>query len=271
MRLQILRQRFFDNDGGAGAGAGAGDGAGSEWKPPTKEEFEARIREEFGKGKRLGADAAALAKQERDRLSELERFHAERTAADKEREEKLALEKGDFEKAREKVIASAAEAERKKWEPEVQKREERIKRLESKFQGAKRDKLLAASGARAYSPVQVADLLDRRIRLNEDFEPEVIDENGEPALVAGKPMTIQQLVDSYLDANPNLVKVNGGGSGGAGGGKSLKDGPEGEVEKLEAAVKAAAEKYQKHRRSEDLTEHRRLTVALNEAKAKAGK
>lgn len=240
-----------------------------EWKPPTREEFEKRIAEEFGKGKRLGSEAAAIAKQERERLSELEKFQAERLAADKKAEEEKAVAKGDFEKARQQIIDSAAEAERKKWQPLVEERDTRLKRLEGRVRGTVRDKIMAAAGPTAYSATQVADLLDRRVRLNDELEPEVLDENGEPALVAGKPMSIQQLVEGYLQANPNLVKSSGGKGGGAGGGASLNGAADqGELAAAQKAVDDAAKKFQETRNANYLTVHRQAVKALNDLKAK---
>lgn len=237
----------------------------------TQEEFDRRLQEEFGKGKRLGSEGATLAKQERERLAALEADAKEREKADKAREEKLAIERGDFEKARGKVIDSARAEERAAWEPKLTEAQQRIEKLQARFSGTLKDKIKAAAAGKAYNPDQVVALLvGHRVRLNADLDPEVLDDAGEPALVGGKPMTVEQLVDSYLSANPNLVKSSGGVGGGAGGGASLHGASEpGELAQLQAAVDAAAKKYQTTRRNEDLTAHRLAVKKLTDAKAKA--
>lgn len=278
-RLSLLArwepQTFLcpDGDGGGGGGAGGGGAAAVVTKIElTQEELDRIKSEEFGKGKRLGSDGAALAKTERERLAALEKDAAEREKADKAREEKLAIERGDFEKARGKVIDSAKAEERAAWEPKLSEAQKQIERLQGRFGGLLKDKVKAAAAAKAFNPDQVVALLvGHRVRLNADLDPEVLDEAGEPALVGGKPMSIDQLVDGYLAANPNLVKSAGGQGGGSGGGASLKGGDASEIDKLQAAVDEAAKKWQQSRSSADLTEHRRLNQALNEARSKAGK
>lgn len=268
-------QTFLSPDGdGGGGGAGAGGGGAAAVVAKlelTQEEFDKRLQEEFGKGRRLGSEASALAKQERERLATLEKDAAERAKADEARKLEEAQKRGDFEKSRELIIKSAQEEKVKEYEPKLTAAQERIAKLEGRFSGMLADKVLAAAAGKAYDPAQIVALLvGRRVRLNADLDPEVLDDTGELALVGGKPMTIAQLVDGYLAANPNLVKSAGGQGGGAGGGASLKGGDASEIDQLAAAVKAAAEKYQASRNSADLTAHRKATIALNDARAKAG-
>lgn len=259
-------------DGGTGTGSGGGTGDGTQggWKPPaTEAELKALLDQEYGKGKRHGATAAELAKQERDELAALKAERAERAKADEAAKQKAAIERGDFEKAREGIIKSAQDEIAAKYEPELQKERERVKALEGKFKRAVRTEIIAAAGSKAYNPAQVADLLEgRRVRLGSDLEIEVLDEKGEPALVGGRPMTVQQLVDSYLDANPNLIKSAGGQGGGASGGASTKGATTDEIKALEAAVEDARKAYENNRTLENMSVHRKAALALRDFKAK---
>ena len=74
--------------------------------------------------------------------------------------------------------------------------------------------LSAASARRAINAQQVSALLRNQVRLGETGEAEVIDNNGNVKYTdAGVPMTVDELVDSFLKENPHFVSAGPSGSG----------------------------------------------------------
>jgi Zn-finger nucleic acid-binding protein len=160
--------------------------------PPTEEikltraDLDRLLEQERGKVARHYSKAAELTAQERDRLKALEAEAAERAKAEEQRKQKEALERADFEKARELIIKSAQDEVISKYEPELQKERERAERYRTKIQDSLRDKIKAAAAPWAYNAEQVVALVEgRRVKLNDDFEVEVYDAAGQPALVGG--------------------------------------------------------------------------------------
>ena len=101
--------------------------------------------------------------------------------------------------------------------------EEERERLLKMITETKVDKELisAASGYNSVNPSQVAQLLRRTVRLDDDLKPVVLDEDGERAVNAeGKFMTIDEKVRLFLEENPHMVKPSGTVSG-SGAGDSL--------------------------------------------------
>jgi hypothetical protein len=197
---------------------------------------EAIVEERLGKARRtwekqFGGPGA---------LDELDRLRREE--ADRKRKEEEA--KGNYERA----LASAEErwtSKEKSWQDE---RGTLLGKLREK---TVRGAIIALAADRAYKPDQIADLLERRVQLDEaGYEPKVLGLDGKPAFVGGKPMTIDQLVNTFLDDNAHLAKAaNTGGAGGAAGGASTADGGQhgagagaGGVSREIAEAKAAYEK-----------------------------
>jgi hypothetical protein len=82
------------------------------------------------------------------------------------------------------------------------------------------DREIVASASRQNSvhPSQVAQLLKKSVRLNDEMATVVLDDDGETAINGeGKLMTIDEMVKSFLDENPHFVRPSSvsGGSGSA--------------------------------------------------------
>jgi len=74
--------------------------------------------------------------------------------------------------------------------------------------------LNAASGNRAINAQQVSALLRNQVRLGETGEAEVIDSNGNVRYTDdGMPMSVNNLVETFLKENPHFVSAGPSGSG----------------------------------------------------------
>ena len=74
--------------------------------------------------------------------------------------------------------------------------------------------LSAASSNKAINAQQVSALLRNQVRLGETGEAEVTDSNGNVRYTDdGMPMTVNDLVDSFLKENPHFVNAGPAGSG----------------------------------------------------------
>jgi hypothetical protein len=194
--------------GGTGAGAG-GTGSGTPAAGTfTQHDVDMIIQE------RLIADRAR-----RPGMSDTEKAELERLRADKaERDRKALEEKGNYEAAL-KSKDTEFDNERKTFKT----KEERI--LGKLRETSVRSKIIAAA-TDAYKPAQVADLLERRIRLNDEFEPEVLEPDLKTrAFKNGKELTVDELVAQYLDENPHMRRAaKTGGSGSPGGASTHAEG-----------------------------------------------
>lgn len=77
--------------------------------------------------------------------------------------------------------------------------------------------LNAASSRRAINAQQVSALLRNQVRLGDSGEAEVVDNNGNVRYTdAGTAMTVDQLVEDFLKANPHFVNAGPSGSGSQG-------------------------------------------------------
>lgn len=252
-----------DGDGGAGGGNGnTGDGGGAGDKRFTQAELDDILK------RRLADERAANERRMRELgvsgkdKEELERLRNE--AADRARkdlEEKgrydAALKSKDEEFARERETFTA-----------------RTTRLTNKLRERTitAELVSAAAGAGALDPSEVAQILSGRIRLTDDFEPEVLDAHGQPAFKAGRPLTIAEMVQQYLDEKPHHRKPAETGAAGAKGGKTTdaegaaEGAPTAEIAKLEADLKAADEKAQKSRSAADVTRAHQIKRKLEAAR-----
>jgi hypothetical protein len=121
----------------------------------------------------------------------------------------------------------AAEVERKKERGEfesilkstVEKKDAKIQQLEARLQQQLIDGALlnAASKYNAVSPEQVAALLRNRTRLDETGSVEILDDNGSHRYNdSGESLTVGELVEEFLTANPHFVRATTGGTGSMG-------------------------------------------------------
>lgn len=98
----------------------------------------------------------------------------------------------------------------------VSKKDTQIQQLQKELQAIKVDGsvLNAASSRKAVNPQQVVRLLKDQIRLNDQGEVEVIDEQGSVRYSdQGTAMTIDQLVGEFLTANAHFVAAGPTGTG----------------------------------------------------------
>lgn len=121
----------------------------------------------------------------------------------------------------------AAEVERKKERGEfesilkstVEKKDAKIQQLEARLQQQLIDGALlnAASKYNAVSPEQVAALLRNKTRLDETGSVEILDDNGSHRYNdSGESLTVGELVEEFLTANPHFVRATPGGTGSMG-------------------------------------------------------
>lgn len=83
--------------------------------------------------------------------------------------------------------------------------------------------LAAAAGARDESLSELEVILQHRIGFDDDMEPFVKGEDGQPAkTAAGNPLGMDAFVKQYLDNHPHHRKPVGGQGGGARGGASFQ-------------------------------------------------
>ena len=102
---------------------------------------------------------------------------------------------------------------------QADKFQNRIGELENTLKREKVDGALLNSAAslKSVAPTQVADLLKNRVRLNEQGEAEVVDENGTPAyLDNGSQMQVKDLVSDFLTTNPHFAAPSQSGTGSQG-------------------------------------------------------
>jgi hypothetical protein len=141
------------------------------------------------------------------------------------RKEKLAREQKDAEAKGEWDRLKAVLA--KEHETAIQEKQGKLDTATSELHKERVRSALVTEAAKqnAVDPEEIADLLERRVKLDDQFQVEVLDEQGKRAIgKGGADMTVGALVQSFLEKRPHLVKATGGDGGGARGGKSLADG-----------------------------------------------
>jgi hypothetical protein len=117
-----------------------------------------------------------------------------REQAERKRQED-AMRKGEYEKLMQELAA--------KKDAEIEKRERIIReyRVDNPL-------VTAAARARSVNPDQVRTLLRPYIRVNDDGEPEVIDDRGQTRYDdSGRPVTIDTFVTTWLQDNPHFVQA----------------------------------------------------------------
>jgi len=126
-----------------------------------------------------------------------------RQLTQREEDERIEQQKqrGEFEKILQETVA---------------KKDQQYQELQRQLTEIKVDGSLlnAASSNRAINAQQVSALLRNQVRLGETGEAEVTDSNGNVRYTDdGMPMTVNQLVDSFLKENPHFVAAGPSGSG----------------------------------------------------------
>lgn len=111
---------------------------------------------------------------------------------------------------------------------EITKRAEALTKRNQKIEGlvtANLRALAAQAGARDESLPELEVILKHRIGFDDDMEPYVKGEDGQPAkTTAGNALPIDVFVKQYLDNHPHHRKPNPGRGGDARGGASLRGG-----------------------------------------------
>lgn len=124
---------------------------------------------------------------------------------------------------------------------ETTKRVEALKKRESKIQDLVNSSLrimATQAGARDESLSELEVILQHRIGFDDDMEPYVKGEDGQPAkTVAGNPLGIPAFVQQYLDNHPHHRKPTTGRGGDARRGASLSGHPS------PASIDAAKSRY----------------------------
>jgi hypothetical protein len=245
----------------ADAGAGGGGGGTPEAKF-TQADIDRIVGERLEQERQRKAPAG-MTPEEKAEFDRLKKAEADRKQKDLE-------EKGRYDAAL-KSKDDEFEAERKTW------REEKQTLSSVLHERTVRAALIAAaSAAGAHKPQQIADLLEKRVKLTDTFTPEVLDAKGKPAFKSGEPLTVEQLVTAFLDEEPHLRKpANTGGSGSQGGQSTDAEGaadvnaPNDEVLKAREAYKAAEEKAKKDPSTANATKAHQAKRALLKAEEKA--
>ena len=268
-------QLFFEGTGAGGAGGGGTGGNVDPFAAITSlDQVPGRIKEMFN-GIIAGRINEArtqwqnenggqpLTAQERQRLKDLEAEETKRT-------QKALEEKGEYERVL-KSKDEAFEGERKGFGEKITKLTDRLRNVTIT------NKLLEAAKD-SVNPRQLAKLLSDRVRLTDDYDVEVLDENGHRALKAGQPLTVDELVTQYLDENPHLRKPAGTGGSGSPGGQSTGSESAGagseqnaELAALQKAMEDAAKEAKEHPSAAAATAAHKAKRAYETAKRKADK
>jgi hypothetical protein len=177
--------------------------------------------------KKIGEERAKLerryagATEERE---ELERLRQERI----DREQKDLESKGEFDRAKKAIEERNAKA--------LKDRDDRNEKTLGELKAERIRRALVSSAARlnAIDPDEVAELLDRRCYLNEEFKAEAKDDDGAV-------LTPEQLVEAYLLKKPHLVKAGSTGEGGGSRGGATTTGARVGSAELQQALKALEE------------------------------
>ena len=145
---------------------------------------------------------ARLAKQSKkyEEVDMSEYRSLKKAAEEKELEERKA--RGEFEKI---------------LQEQKQRHDQQLAALKNQLHKEKVEgSLLKVAGSRnAVNPEQVASLLQNKVKLGDDGEVYVLNENGEIAYDtdAATPLGVDKLVNSFLDANPHFLRAGPSGSG----------------------------------------------------------
>jgi hypothetical protein len=250
-------QPFYDEGGGGGGGGDNKDVITFK----NNDELEALVKGRVDSAVALAVKKAGGGTSDADK-AELDKLRKEQ--ADRERAAQEA--KGNYEAA----LKSQEKSIRDEYEPKVTAEKTRADTAHGELE--KRVIGLAVSDAagklNAVNPAQVRQLIAGSLKMDDHYEAVVVDEEGKPRFVAGKAMTVEQLVKEFLDANPHLVRSSAGDGGGAGGEKD-KGGDASAIAQQEAVIKKLEEDYQRTHDLKLVTKLRVESAKLTELKKKA--
>lgn len=127
-------------------------------------------------------------------LGDVEQLRQLKAEAEAKAQEQ-AIKRGEFEKTLQELAA--------KKDAEIQKRDALIKEYK-----VNTPLLNAAAKHRSVNPEQVKQLLANRVRLNDQSEVEVLDEQGSVQYSdQGKPVDVETFVGNWLKQNPHFVQA----------------------------------------------------------------
>ena len=138
--------------------------------------------------------------------------------SEKVKREREALEKkGDFEK----ILAQTV----KEKDEVIGVKDKDIAALGEQLRTIRVDNALlaAASAAKAISPAQIVTLLKGSVHYDQKSDSVEVRENGAPLYRGGKPVSVEVVVQEFLQANPHFLPAGPLGSG-AGGGTAVASG-----------------------------------------------
>ena len=93
---------------------------------------------------------------------------------------------------------------------------DQLKELTAQLERSEVDGKLLAAARKAHRPDQVAALLRGSIRFDPKKGVMVVDSSGNPVARNGKPLTIDEHVSDFLEANPHFLPATPGGAGSQG-------------------------------------------------------
>jgi hypothetical protein len=205
--------------GGSAAGSGTGDPGGGRKaalaeilreRPELQDDIDQIIEARLARDRRSRQSDEGVTAKEREELARLRQ-------AETERERREAEAKGNYEKALQSVKDEFATRE-KDWSGRHSSVVDELKteRISNQI-------IAAAAKHRAIDPQDIVTLLRHRVRLDDKYAAQVLDEQGEPWFVAGKPAGIDRLVEEFLAKRPQYVQPSGAQGTAGEGGKSTSD------------------------------------------------
>ena len=144
-----------------------------------------------------------------------QRLEAEKRKHEKQLEEVKKQEEDSLKEKEIKEAKSKSELEKLMQERISEKNTEILKyKTEIKKERIDNSVLSVASKMNAINPQQVVDLLKKDIKLNDDNRIEILDNNSNIRYnEKGEPLTIEQRVKEFLDANPHFSQGSKSGTG----------------------------------------------------------
>ena len=162
------------------------------------------------------------------------RVMAERRKYEKKIQEEES-KKAELLKQKELEEAKSKQEVEKIMQQRLAEKEAEINKIKSEVRAERIDKqiLAVASTNKAVNPDQVVSLLKHEVQLSQDNRVEILDNNGNIRYnEKGQPLTVEERVKEFLDANPHFRQgsVSGSGSQSSIGGNSLKPKTIGELD-----------------------------------------
>lgn len=265
-------------DGAAGDGGGNGNAGGNAGGAKGGKKGKGKLSQLLDEDEDLQDEIDALIEK---RLARERRKGGTRDD-DKTNEEVESLRQFKADKEREeaegkKRYDEALEAERGKWGKKEEAHKKTVEKLAGELRAERvRGKLVSvATRLGAVDPEDVADLLEKHVGLDDDYQT-VIRDPRDPKKTRinseGDDMTLDELVQELLEKKPHLAKAAEGEPAGAKGGKGKspegaagKGGAKGDVAKLETAFKEAKELAEKSPTPGNLTKMQQAKRAYEKA------